>query len=113
MTQAIFSITLSAAVFINEKLVERGTPGSAIRVGVRGGMCEGYSYHVEFDDDPPYPTDSIFEKESTKVFIDAKSLVFLSGGILDYEKTLMKYGLVIRNPNEASRCGCGISFTIK
>jgi iron-sulfur cluster assembly protein len=39
--------------------------------------------------------------------------VYLAGSALDYEKTVMFQGFKFRNPNEASSCGCGHSFTVK
>ena len=108
-----FSVTAAAAEFIKKKLAERGTPGSAIRVGIQGGKCEGFAYRIEFSDDPPREKDKVIELDDAKVYVDPKSLIFLSGAALDCEKTLMQHGLVIRNPNEASTCGCGSSFTVK
>lgn len=113
MTNLEFSITPAAAEFIKKKLVERGTPDSAMRVGIQGGKCEGFAYRVEYSDDPPREKDKVIELDGVKVYVDPKSLVFLNGAALDCEKSLMQYGLVIRNPNEASKCGCGASFTVK
>jgi iron-sulfur cluster assembly protein len=96
---------------------KRGTPPAAIRVGLRGGGCSGFSYVIEFDDNPPRPGDLVLEfpeegKTTVRVFCDKKSIIYLGGSVLDWEKTLMFQGFKFKNPNEASSCGCGHSFNV-
>lgn len=107
-----FDITEEATTYIKNKLIERGTLDAAIRVGVSGSGCNGYAYRIEFTDDPAREKDFIVESNSVKVFVDQKSLLLLMGSVLDFEKTIIKHGLIIRNPNETSSCGCGKSFSI-
>jgi iron-sulfur cluster assembly protein len=99
------------------QLEKRGTPGSAIRVGIRGGGCSGFSYVIEFDDAAPRSGDLVLEyaedgKSTVHVHCDKKSLIYLAGTVLDWEKSLMYQGFKFRNPQEASSCGCGHSFTV-
>lgn len=94
-------------------LAKRGTPQAAIRLGIKGGGCSGFSYVIEYDDDPPRPRDRTFEFEGVRIVVDKKSLIYLMGTVLDFEKTLMKQGFKFRNPNEATSCSCGTSFTVK
>jgi iron-sulfur cluster assembly protein len=107
------TITDGAASFAREKLAQRGTPNAAVRLGIKGGGCSGFSYVIQFDDDPPRERDSVFEHQGIRFYVDKKSLVYLAGSALDYEKTVMFQGFKFRNPNEASSCGCGHSFTVK
>jgi len=98
-------------------LAKRGTPEAAIRVGIRGGGCSGFSYVIEFEDNPPRKGDLVLEfteegKSAVRVFCDKKSILYLGGSVLDWEKTLMFQGFKFKNPQEASRCGCGHSFTV-
>jgi iron-sulfur cluster assembly protein len=98
-------------------LAKRGTPGAAIRAGIRGGGCSGFNYVIEFDDDPPRSNDTVLEMtgstgQTVRFVVDKKSLLYLGGSILDFEKKLMSQGFKFRNPQEASRCGCGGSFTV-
>jgi iron-sulfur cluster assembly protein len=102
---------------IRRQLEKRGTPDSAIRIGIRGGGCSGFSYSIEFDDAAPRTGDLVLEfdeegKSKVRVFCDKKSIIYLGGSVLDYEKTLMFQGFKFRNPQEATRCGCGHSFTV-
>ena len=90
---------------------------SALRVGVRGGGCSGFSYVIEFHDGPPRPKDRVYDyvaQDGTpvRVVVDPKSLLYLNGSQLDWEQTLMQQGFKFRNPQEKSNCGCGHSFTV-
>jgi len=103
----------AAVAFARQKLAQRGTPDASVRVGIKGGGCSGFSYVIQFDDEEPREKDSVFEFGGIRFFVDKKSLVYLAGSTLDYEKTLMFQGFKFRNPNEATSCGCGHSFTVK
>src|SRR6188768_335916 len=107
------SISPEAAKFARHKLTQRGTPDAAVRLGIKGGGCSGFSYVIQFDDEPPRERDTVYEQDGVKFYVDKKSLVYLAGSMLDYEKTLMFQGFKFRNPNEATSCGCGHSFTVK
>lgn len=106
-------LTTEAIAYIKAKLASRKTPDASLRLGVKGGQCSGYAYHIEYEDDPPREKDLVFEFDGLKVIVDKKSIIYLNGSVLDYEKTIMREGLKFRNPNEASSCGCGASFSIK
>jgi iron-sulfur cluster assembly protein len=110
-------VSQPAVEAIRTNLAKRGTPDAAIRVGVRGGGCSGFSYVIEFDDNPPRSGDIVLEfaeegKSTARVYCDKKSILYLGGSVLDWEKTLMFQGFKFKNPQEASRCGCGHSFTV-
>ncbi len=113
MASKHLSISEGAAQFARQKLTTRGTPDAAVRLGIKGGGCSGFSYVIEFSDDPPRERDTVYEVAGVKFYVDKKSLVYLAGSLLDYEKTLMFQGFKFKNPQEASRCGCGHSFTVR
>jgi iron-sulfur cluster assembly protein len=106
-------ITAEAVQYAKKRLSARGTPDAAVRLGVRGGGCSGFSYVIEFSDDPPRAKDIVNELDGVRFYIDKKSMIYLAGSALDYEHTLMFQGFRFKNPQEASRCGCGHSFTVK
>jgi iron-sulfur cluster assembly protein len=108
-------ITLTPAAIQGAKaaLAKRGTPAAAVRLGIKGGGCSGFGYVIEFDDEPPRERDRVYEFDGVKVVVDKKSLIYLMGSVLDYEQTLMRQGFRFENPNVASSCGCGTSFTVK
>jgi iron-sulfur cluster assembly protein len=107
------TITDAAVDYAKKRLAQRGTPDAAIRLGVRGGGCSGFSYVIEFSDDPPRDRDLVFDAGGVRFYVDKKSFVYLAGSALDFEKTLVFQGFKFKNPQEASRCGCGHSFTVR
>jgi iron-sulfur cluster assembly protein len=106
-------VSEGAVAFARQKLAQRGTPDAAVRLGIKGGGCSGFSYVIQFEDEPPRERDNVFEYGGIRFLVDKKSLVYLAGSTLDYEKTVMFQGFKFRNPNEATSCGCGHSFTVK
>lgn len=106
------SVTPAAVAAIRRQIQKRGRPETALRVGIRGGGCSGFSYVIEFHDGPPRAKDVIFDYGDVRVVIDPKSLLYLNGATLEWEQTLMRQGFKFLNPNEASSCGCGHSFTV-
>lgn len=111
------AVSPPAVAAIRAQLAKRGTPEGAIRVGIRGGGCSGFSYSIEFEDNPPRSGDLVLEfaeegKSTVRVICDKKSILYLGGSVLDWEKTMMFQGFKFKNPQEVTRCGCGHSFTV-
>lgn len=102
-------ITLDAAEEIRRQRDKRGKPDAAIRVGLRGGGCTGFSYVFEWHDGPPRSTDKLIEAHGVKVVVDPKSLIYLRGTELDFVKSMMGHGFKFNNPNTKGSCGCGES----
>ncbi|MBX3203917.1 MAG: iron-sulfur cluster assembly accessory protein [Labilithrix sp.] len=110
-------ITQSAVDAVGAQIAKRNVPGTALRVGIRGGGCSGFSYVIEFHDGEPRARDIVYDLKSTdgadvRIVVDKKSLLYLNGATFDWEKTLMRQGFKFVNPNEKSSCGCGTSFTV-
>lgn len=110
-------ITQAAVDAVASQIEKRNVAGTALRVGIRGGGCSGFSYVVEFHDGEPRPRDIVYDLHSTtgkdvRIVVDKKSLLYLNGATFDWEKTLMRQGFKFKNPNEKSNCGCGTSFTV-
>jgi iron-sulfur cluster assembly protein len=112
-TDLTITITPAALEHIRQQLTARGTPHSALRIGIRGGMCAGYAYALEFEDGEPRTKDRVFQYGDVKVVVDAKSWLFLRGATLDFERTLLQAGLKFLNPQAGKSCGCGESFALK
>ncbi|HYM19585.1 MAG TPA: iron-sulfur cluster insertion protein ErpA [Candidatus Kapabacteria bacterium] len=82
-----------------------------LRVGVKGGGCSGLSYSLGFDKEAR-EGDKIITKDGVNLFVDPKSLFYLSGTELDYTDGLNGRGFVFNNPNATKSCGCGSSFGV-
>ncbi len=108
---ASIDITPQAAAHIRTLSQEKGSAQGGLRLGVRGGGCSGFSYVVDWEP-APGEGDHVFERDGARLFVDPRSARFLEGTVVDWQKTLMQSGLVFRNPNVKSSCGCGESFAV-
>ncbi|MGR3703112.1 MAG: HesB/IscA family protein [Paracoccaceae bacterium] len=84
--------------------------GQALRVAVEGGGCSGFQYEIKLD--APAADDLVLEGAGERVVVDSVSLPFLAGAVIDFSEELIGARFVIENPNAASSCGCGISFSM-
>ena len=104
------SLTESAARRIRE-IMDGEPSGSMLRVSVNGGGCSGFSYDFGFDR-TRNPDDLVVERDGATVLVDAVSLPFLAGSVLDFVDDLMGQSFRVSNPNATASCGCGTSFSI-
>ncbi len=105
------TITEKAAVEIKRIKADNNIPDShGLRVGVKGGGCSGLSYVLGFDSESKN-SDKIFTLHGITVFVDPKSLFYLSGTQLDFSDGLNGKGFVFNNPQATKTCGCGSSFS--
>ncbi len=109
-TEATVNVTPKAVEKIRESFAREGVSGGGLRLGVLGGGCSGLSYQFKYDAEPR-ANDHVFEFEDVKVFVDPKSMLYLSGMTLDYKESIMYSGFAFENPNASKSCGCGTSFT--
>jgi len=89
--------------------------GNALRVGIEGGGCSGFSYKlsaVDLEDNYNEKEDSILEFDELKVIVDRKSALYLEETTLDFISTDLMSGFSFENPNSVKSCGCGQSFGV-
>jgi iron-sulfur cluster insertion protein len=82
-----------------------------LRIAVSGGGCSGFQYGLSFDKQRN-EDDFVFERDGVAVVVDDVSLGLLNGAEVDFVEDLMGASFRINNPNAASSCGCGNSFSI-
>ena len=104
------SLTDSAARRIAVLLAKPEYAGMNLRLAVSGGGCSGFSYAFSFDAEVT-ADDHVFARDGVKLVVDDCSLDLLAGAELDYAEGLMGSHFAVRNPNAASSCGCGTSFS--
>jgi iron-sulfur cluster assembly protein len=92
-------------------LAQQGRPQGVLRVSVIGGGCSGLQYQVELQDGPAN-RDIVVETAGVRVVVDPKSAIYVAGSEVDYVEALQNSGFKIRNPNAASTCSCGESFSV-
>jgi iron-sulfur cluster assembly protein len=106
-------LTPAAVAWVKQRRAKQGTPNAALRVGVKGGGCAGYSYVTELVDESPRARDIVYEFDGVSVYVDQRSLPFIDGSRIDAKMSLMYQGLKFDNPLEAKSCGCGMTFSVK
>jgi iron-sulfur cluster insertion protein len=104
-------LTESAARRINKLKTMEGNPGLMLRLSVGGGGCSGFSYSFALDD-AVNEDDKTFEHHGVTLVIDDTSLDLLSGSVVDFVEDLSGSAFSVKNPNAASTCGCGTSFSV-
>ena len=106
------SINLSARAVrkVRELVAEEDNDNLKLRVYITGGGCSGFQYGFAFEDEVA-EDDAAIEKDGVTVLIDPMSFQYLVGSEVDYTEGLEGSRFVIRNPNAATTCGCGSSFS--
>jgi iron-sulfur cluster assembly protein len=104
------TLTDLAADKVKKNLERRGR-GIGIRIGVKTTGCSGLAYVLEFVDSPK-DEDLKFTSLDVNIFVDPKSLIYINGITMDWQKKGLNEGFEFINPQEKDRCGCGESFRI-
>ena len=105
------NMTPTAVAKVKEIMAQQNPVPAGLRVGVVGGGCSGFSYSMSFENGAGM-MDKVLDVEGLKVFVDATSMMYLNGAIVDYVETLEGAGFKFENPNVKSTCGCGSSFNV-
>jgi iron-sulfur cluster assembly accessory protein len=108
---APITLTGNAVTKVKEIMAQQNPVPAGLRVGVVGGGCSGFSYSMSFENGAGM-MDKVFDMEGLKVYVDATSVMYLNGCIVDYVETLEGAGFKFENPNVKSTCGCGSSFSV-
>jgi iron-sulfur cluster insertion protein len=109
-TAAGVRVTGRAFERLAEIAADAGEP-RALRVAVLGGGCSGFQYEFALENGPS-EGDTVIEANGQRVLIDAESLPFLAGSVVDFKDELIGARFAVENPNATSTCGCGTSFSI-
>jgi iron-sulfur cluster assembly accessory protein len=104
------ALTPAAAARVAAIAARQGKP-PILRLAVEGGGCAGFSYRfglaerVEADD-------LSAEQDGVTLVVDEMTHDLVRGGAVDFVESLGGAAFQVRNPNAASGCGCGSSFSI-
>ena len=108
--ERLVKVTASAAQKVQSLLARQGRPQGVLRVAVVGGGCSGLQYKMDLQDGPAN-RDILVESAGIKVVVDPKSALYVTGSELDYIDALQGGGFKVKNPNAATSCSCGESFS--
>ncbi len=108
--QPTIALTPAAAARVAAIAAKQAKP-AILRLSVEGGGCSGFQYRfglaegVEADD-------SVAEVDGVQLVVDSVSLDLVRGAQVDFIDNLGGAHFAVTNPNAASGCGCGTSFSI-
>jgi len=105
------SLTPSAISKVKEIMAQQDPMPAGLRIGVVGGGSFVFRYSINFENSPGM-MDKVLNFDDLKVFVDATSIMYLQGCVVDYIETLEAAGFKFDNPNVKSTCGCGSSFSV-
>jgi iron-sulfur cluster assembly protein len=108
--ERLIRVTPGASRKVNSLLTRQGRPQGVLRVAVIGGGCSGLQYKMDLQDGPAN-RDILVETGGVRVVVDPKSALYVTGSELDYVDALQGGGFKVNNPNAASSCSCGESFS--
>lgn len=103
--------TDAAARKVHALIQEEENPRLKLRVFIAGGGCSGFQYGFTFDEDLQ-DGDTQVENQGVTLLVDPMSIQYLLGAEIDYKDDLEGAQFIIRNPNAATTCGCGSSFSV-
>ena len=92
-------------------IAERQSKPAILRLSVEGGGCSGFQYKFGLAD-AAEAGDSIAETDGVKLLVDDMSLDLVRGCVVDFVDNLGGAHFTVENPNAASGCGCGTSFSV-
>jgi iron-sulfur cluster insertion protein len=104
------ALTPSAATRVAIIAAKQGKP-AILRLSVEGGGCSGFQYKFELADSV-LADDVIAHCADTRLVVDPISLDLVEGAAVDYVESLGGSAFRVTNPNAASGCGCGSSFSV-
>ena len=82
-----------------------------LRLSVDGGGCAGFQYRFELAD-AVGADDEVAREDGVTLVVDPVSLDLVRGSTVDFVESLGGAAFQVTNPNAASGCGCGTSFSI-
>ncbi|MBU6207388.1 MAG: iron-sulfur cluster insertion protein ErpA [Alphaproteobacteria bacterium] len=103
-------LTASAAARVAAIATKQAKP-AILRLSVEGGGCSGFTYKFGLAD-AAEPDDMMTMRDGVRLVVDPVSLDLLGGAAVDYVENLSGAAFRVTNPNAASGCGCGASFSV-
>ena len=110
-TPSAVNLTPAATAKVREIMASQDPIPAGLRIGVVGGGCSGFQYSMSFENQAGM-MDKVLNFDGLKVFVDATSVMYLNGCVVDYVETLEAAGFKFENPTVKSTCGCGSSFSV-
>jgi iron-sulfur cluster assembly accessory protein len=111
MPDADIALTAAAAARVAAIAARQGREAARLRLSVDGGGCAGFQYRFELADGPQADDIEVLT-DGVGLLVDSISLPLVAGSVVDFVENLGGAAFQVRNPNAASNCGCGTSFSV-
>ena len=111
MSKSIITVTSRAITQFKKILSENNA--NAIKFGIKGGGCNGFTYDISSTNDKKEKSDELYLKDDLNVYVCGNSLFHILGTEIDWKNDIMGNYFVFNNPTASSSCGCGTSFDVK
>jgi iron-sulfur cluster insertion protein len=110
-SQADLTLTPAAAARVRWIAERKGAAAPMLRLAVDGGGCSGFTYRFELAETIA-ADDQISVTDGVQLVVDQMSLDLVRGCVVDFVQSLGGSAFQVSNPNAASGCGCGASFSV-
>ena len=104
------ALSPSAAARVAAIAARQGKP-AILRLSVDGGGCAGFQYRFGLAEEIA-ADDAHAVQDGVTLVVDPISLDLVRGATVDFVESLGGAAFQVANPNAASGCGCGTSFSI-
>jgi iron-sulfur cluster assembly protein len=111
-SEKLIKLTEAAGRKVKQLMQRDGVTDGALRVKIVGGGCAGLEYKMDFEKNPPTAKDILVETAGTRVLVDVKSALYVSGSEIDFKDAMIGGGFKMHNPNATATCSCGESFSV-
>ena len=104
------TLTDAAVNTLERVLAKSGGAAAGLRIAVADGGCAGMKYQMGLEAEAG-EDDAVLTFGPVTIFVDSASQPFLDGVVVDFVEGVEGSGFKFDNPNAASTCGCGKSFS--
>lgn len=106
----MITFTDIAASKVAEMLEAHNMTHAGVRIYLKSTNCDGYDYGMSIDEFQR-DDDKVLEDRGIKIFVDTASFPIIDGSEVDYLESALRAGFSVNNPNTASACSCGSSYS--
>ena len=106
-----FGLAPAAAARVRWVAECKGPDLPPLRLPVHGGGCSASTYRFDLAEAID-ADDIVTETDGVKLVVDPVSIDLVRGCTVDFVDSLGGSSFKVENPNAASGCGCGSSFSI-
>jgi len=105
-------IRVTARALVELTRLTRTHAARRILFSAKSGGCNGFQYSLEPMTELPEKLDEVVPMHGFDLVVDNKSMLHIMGTQIDWKDDFMGRRFEFSNPNAASTCGCGATFSL-